>query len=92
MYICIYNPLASTKKPKVHKIAHVFKMSNSKVPDTPTISNKNEDNKDDDDDDNDKDNEASTTKVPKTFNIEEDRQFLSHSMFVNRNLSSNIII
>lgn len=68
-------------------------MSNSKVPDTPTISNKNEDNKDDDDnDDNDKDNEASTTKVPKTFNIEEDRQFLSHSMFVNRNLNSNIII
>ncbi|XP_065371990.1 uncharacterized protein LOC135963911 isoform X2 [Calliphora vicina] len=60
----------STKKPKVHKISHVFQMTNSKVPDSPTIANE-------DDDDDDDIEEESTTKVPKTFNIEEDRKFLS---------------
>ncbi|KAM7362600.1 uncharacterized protein ACRADG_013214 isoform 2-T6 [Cochliomyia hominivorax] len=67
----------STKKPKVMKIAHVFQITNSRVPDTPKISNNNDEDTDNDDDD-DNDDETSATKVPKTtFNVEEDRKFLS---------------
>ncbi|KNC20600.1 hypothetical protein FF38_00447 [Lucilia cuprina] len=66
----------STKKPKIHKIAHVFQMTNSKVPDTPEIANNNNKPAKDADDDDD-DDEETTTKVPKIFNIEEDRKFLS---------------
>ncbi|TMW49185.1 hypothetical protein DOY81_005727 [Sarcophaga bullata] len=62
----------STRKPKVHKISHVFQMTNSQVPDTPVISKDiaNEDNDDEMEDE-------STKRVPKQFNIEEDRRFLS---------------
>ena len=50
-------------------------MTNSQVPDTPVISKdiKSED-------DNDEMEDETTKKVPKKFNIEEDRRFLSRSM------------
>lgn len=65
----------STRKPKVHKISHVFQTTNSQVPDTPIIS-KDIGSEGDDDEMEDE----STKKVPKQFNIEEDRRFLSRSM------------
>lgn len=66
---------SSTKKPKVRKISHVVQMTNSKAPDSASMSN---DANDGDDDDADEELNPST-KVPKiTFNIEDDRKFLSH--------------
>ncbi|XP_061400985.1 uncharacterized protein LOC133336721 isoform X2 [Musca vetustissima] len=57
-------------KPKVRKIAHVFQTSNSKVPDTPSITT---DNEDADDESN------APNKVPKiVFNVEKDRRYLAH--------------
>lgn len=70
------------------KISHVFQTKNLKVPDSPAISKSNNDVATDDNDNDDVGCKDSTKTVPKPFNIEEDRKFLSLSMFFfNRKLT-----